>query len=170
MLSDVVFDELIGPKTRTAALAIHERVGKSADVSACDPSLGVHQNRRVHSDIVGRLLDKFSPPGALDVILKLYAERAVVPAVGETAIDLAAGGRQSRALCRAKRFDPSYTREGFSDCAAMLQYAPYSSVNAYYRRNTGVLSRRDGDKHARVFGRCPYVKSRNMRQMVERVK
>ena len=103
LLGNIVLDELVGAEARTAALAVHQRVGKSADVAARDPCFRVHQDRRVHADVVGRLLHKFSPPGALDVILKFHAERAVVPAVGETAIDLAAG--VDKAAPFAERYD-----------------------------------------------------------------
>lgn len=78
-------------KQHTAALAVHQRVGKAANVTAGNPGLGVHEYRRVHTDVVGRLLHKFSPPGALDIILKLHAERAIIPAIGESAIDFTAG-------------------------------------------------------------------------------
>ncbi|MPM64449.1 hypothetical protein SDC9_111335 [bioreactor metagenome] len=91
MLRSIILNELVRTETRAATLAVHQRIGKSADMTAGHPGFGVHENRGVHADIIGRFLYKFSPPGALDVILKLHAERAIIPAVGKAAVDLAAG-------------------------------------------------------------------------------
>ena len=43
-------------------------------------------------------LDKFFQPSLFDVVFELNAERTVVPAVGETAIDFAAGEDITAAL------------------------------------------------------------------------
>ena len=54
-----------------------------------DPSLGVHDDGGVKTDIVGAFLNKLLQPGLLDIVLELHAERAVVPAVCKSAVDLA---------------------------------------------------------------------------------
>ena len=56
-----------------------------------DPGLGIHDDRRVEPDVVGAFLHEFLEPGLLHVVFELNAQRAVVPAVGESAVNLAAG-------------------------------------------------------------------------------
>ena len=87
----VGFDKLIRTETGFARLAVHERIGKTTHMAARHPGLGVHQDRSVHADVVGTLLHEFTPPGTLDVVFEFYAQRAVIPRVGEAAVDLAAG-------------------------------------------------------------------------------
>ena len=82
----IILDELVRAESGLTCTAIHERVIEIADMAACDPNFGVHQNCAVHAHVVGAFLYKLAPPGVLNVVKKLYAERAVVPAVGETAV------------------------------------------------------------------------------------
>src|SRR6185436_2471335 len=53
------------------------------------PHRGVHEDGRVEPHHVAPLLDEVAPPHALDVVLQLHAERAVVPARARAAVDLA---------------------------------------------------------------------------------
>jgi len=84
----VVFDQLVGAVTALALLAVDQGIGKAADVAGSDPGLGVHQDGAVDPDIMGIFLDKFLPPGRLDVVFQQDTQRAVVPGIGQTAIDL----------------------------------------------------------------------------------
>ena len=68
-----------------------------------DPDLRVHEDPGVEPDDVVALLDHRPPPGALDVVLELDAERPVVPDGVDAAVDLATTGRRSRAASRARR-------------------------------------------------------------------
>ena len=55
------------------------------------PGGGVHDDGCIQAHIIGRLLDKLLQPCLLDIILKLHTQRAVVPGIGQTAIDLGTG-------------------------------------------------------------------------------
>ena len=95
-----VLDQLIRAKARLAGLAIHQRVVEVADVAARHPNLTVHQNRAVDADVVLVLLHELLPPRALDVVLELNAQRAVIPRVGQTAVDFGAGEHEAAALAQ----------------------------------------------------------------------
>ena len=86
-----VLNELVGAEALLALLAVHEGVGEARQMAAGHPGLGVHQNGGVLADVVGVLLHELLPPGLFDVVLQLHAQRAVVPGVGEAAVDLGAG-------------------------------------------------------------------------------
>ena len=91
ILCCIVFNQLICAMARLARLAVHQRVGEAADMAGSDPNLGVHDDCAVEADIVLALLHKALPPRALDVVFELNAERAVIPRVCKTAIDLGTG-------------------------------------------------------------------------------
>src|SRR5262249_17576625 len=81
--------ELVGPKALLALLAVDERVGEAGDVSGGFPDARVHQNGAVYADDVGARQHHLAPPCFLDVALELAADRTVVPATRQTAIDFA---------------------------------------------------------------------------------
>ena len=86
-----VLDELVGPVAGLAALAVHQRIGEVTDMAGCHPHLGVHQDGAVEAHIVRALLDKLLPPGPLDIVFQLHAQRTVIPCVGEAAVNIRAG-------------------------------------------------------------------------------
>ena len=90
-LAGEVLDELVRPVAGLAVFTVHEGVGEAAHVAGGHPHLGVHQNGGVHAHIVGGLLDELLPPGFFYVVLEFYPQGAVVPGVGQAAVDLAAG-------------------------------------------------------------------------------
>ena len=96
-----VLDQLVRAETRLAGLAVHQRIVEGAHVAAGYPDLAVHQDRAVEPDVVLALLHELLPPGPLDVVLELDAQGAVVPGVGETAVDLAP--RKNKAAVFAQR-------------------------------------------------------------------
>ncbi|MPM19201.1 hypothetical protein SDC9_65619 [bioreactor metagenome] len=100
MLGNVVLDELVRAETGAATLAVHQRVGKAAHMAAGDPGFRVHEDRRVHTDVIGRFLHELAPPCALDVVFEFHAQRAVIPGVRETAVDLAAGVNKTAPLAQ----------------------------------------------------------------------
>jgi len=71
-----------------ALSALNERVGEGAHVARGDPDLGVHEDAGIEADDVVTLLDHGTPPGLLDVVLELDAERPVVPDGVDAAVDL----------------------------------------------------------------------------------
>ena len=82
--------QIVGAETGLAGLAVEQRVREARDVAGRDPGLRVHDDGRVEADVVRAFLHEFLEPGLFDVVLELNAERAVVPAVGQTAVDLGA--------------------------------------------------------------------------------
>ncbi len=103
LLGRIALDQLIRTITGTAGLAVHERVGKACQMSAGDPGAGIHEDCAVDADVLGRLSDKFLPPCLLDVVLELNAQIAVIPCIGQTAVDLGTGIDESSVV--AKRND-----------------------------------------------------------------
>ena len=93
-----VLDQLVGAETGLAGLAVHQRIVEAADVAAGNPYFAVHQDGRVQTDVVLALLNEFLPPGALDVVFEFNAQRAVVPRVGQTAVNFRAGINKTSAL------------------------------------------------------------------------
>ena len=98
MLRRVVLDQLVGTESLAAGFAVHERIGKACKVSAGHPCLGVHQDRAVNAYVLRALLYKFLPPGLLDVVLEFDAQIAVVPSVGQSAVDLGTGVDESSGI------------------------------------------------------------------------
>ena len=84
-------DQLVGAVACLAAAAVEQRVGEAGDMSGRDPSLGVHDDGGVESDVVGALLNKLLQPGLFDVVFEFNAQWAIVPGVGKSAVNLASG-------------------------------------------------------------------------------
>ena len=84
------FDDLVGAETLFAFLAVHERIGKTANVAGSNPDLGIHQNSGIKPNVVGAFLDEFFPPCLFNVVLQFHAQRAIVPGVGKAAINFGA--------------------------------------------------------------------------------
>ena len=82
--------KVVGAEALAAAAAVDEGVGEVFDVAAGAPDLGVHEDGGVEADHVAASPYEGLPPVALDVVLELDAEGAVVPGAGESAVDLAA--------------------------------------------------------------------------------
>ena len=87
-------------KRLLAVPAVDHRVGEGRDVAARLPDARVHDDRRVDADDVVALLHHRPPPGALDVVLHLDAQRAVVPEAADAAVDLAAGEDEAAPLAQ----------------------------------------------------------------------
>lgn len=100
----IIFDKIVRTVTGFAALAVHKRIGKTADMSAGLPSGRVHDDCAVKPNVVGVFHHKFLPPSLLDVVFHLHAERAVVPRVRETAVDFAARVNEAAIFCKGNDF------------------------------------------------------------------
>ena len=86
-----ILDDLVRAKTLVTLLAVHERVGETADVTRGDPGLRVHEDGGIKADVIFILLHELTPPGGLYVVFELDAQRAELTGVGQTAVDLTAG-------------------------------------------------------------------------------
>ena len=81
--------EVIDARSRIALFAFGDQIGELVGVSAGFPDHRMHQNAAIEPDDVVAHLDDALPPGLLDVVLKLDAERAVVVATCQPAVDFA---------------------------------------------------------------------------------
>ena len=97
-------DELVGSVAGLAGLAVEQRIGEAGDVAGGDPGLGVHDDGRVEADVVLALLYELLEPCLLHVVLELHAERAVVPGVGQAAVDFAARVDEAAILAQGDDF------------------------------------------------------------------
>ena len=95
--------QLVEPEAAVVGLAFHERVGERPDMARRDPDLRRHEDARVEAHDVVAQLDHGPPPGLLDVVLQLDAERAVVPDGVDPAVDL--GARKDEAAALGQRHD-----------------------------------------------------------------
>ncbi len=91
VLEDVVLDELIRAETLVALLAVHQRIVEPAHMPGRDPGFRVHENGAVQTDVIAALGDEFAPPCPFDIVFELDAQRAVIPCIGEAAVDFRAG-------------------------------------------------------------------------------
>ena len=89
-LGMLLADELVGAMTGLAALAVQQGIGEAGHMAGGHPGLGVHDDGGIQAHVGGAFLHEFLHPGPLHVVLELHAQRAVVPAVGQAAVDLAA--------------------------------------------------------------------------------
>ena len=95
LLCGIVFNQLVGAEPLVAFLAVHQRIGKAAEMAGSHPGLWIHQDCAVKAHVVGTFLDKFLPPGFLDIVLEFNSQGAVIPCVRETAVDFGARENES---------------------------------------------------------------------------
>ena len=100
ILGAPALDELVGPVAHLAGLAVDEGIVEGGHMAGGHPHLGVHEDGGVQAHVVGVFLDKLLPPGPLDVVFQLHAQGAVVPGVGQAAVDLATGVDEAPALAQ----------------------------------------------------------------------
>ena len=100
VLAGPVLDELVGPEPLLTLLAVHQGIGEAAQMAGGHPGLGIHQDGGVQAYVVGVLLDELLPPGLFDVVFQLHTQRAVVPGVGQAAVDLAAAEDKAAAFAQ----------------------------------------------------------------------
>ena len=100
MLCSIIFDHLVGAETLMAFPAIHQRIGKSAQMSGGYPCLGIHQDRAVYADVVRILHDEFLPPGFLYIVFQFHSQRAVIPGIGKTAVNFRTRIYKASGLCQ----------------------------------------------------------------------
>ena len=76
---------------------------KTANVTGSNPYLRVHQDGAVYANVIWALLDEFLPPGCLNIILQLYAQRTEVPGIRQTTVNI--GTRIYETSCLGKGYD-----------------------------------------------------------------
>ena len=82
-----ILNDLIRAETLMTLFTVHQRIGKTAQMTGGHPCLRVHQDRAVHTYIVGAFHNKLFPPGLFHIILQLHAKVAVIPGVGKSAVN-----------------------------------------------------------------------------------
>ena len=102
--------QVVRAEAELAVAAVDHRVAEAGDVAGGLPDARVHDDRRVDALDVVAQLDHVPPPGRLDVVLELDAERAVVPEAGHAAIDLAR--REDEAASLGEAGDDVEVRRG----------------------------------------------------------
>src|SRR5206468_10574393 len=85
----VALGRLVDAEVLVPVAALDQRVGEVLDVTRGLPDPRMHEDRGVEADDVVAQLHHRTPPRALDVVLELDTERAIVPGGARAAIDLA---------------------------------------------------------------------------------
>src|ERR1700677_1691968 len=105
-------DELVGPVPLVAERALGERVNELGDVPARLPHLAGQDHRGVQADDIVALGYHRPPPLALDVVLQLDAERAVVPGGSQASVNLAGRVDESPSFAEADNGVETVTAQG----------------------------------------------------------
>src|SRR6476619_386472 len=98
LLRRVILLQVVLAEALVAGLALGQRVAEGTQVAAGLPGPRRQDHAGVQTDDVLTCGDHRAPPLALDVLLQLDAERAVVPRRPGAAVDLAAGVDETPAL------------------------------------------------------------------------
>ena len=104
------------------------------------PGLGVHDDGCIQAHIVGALLHELLQPCLLDVVLELHAQGAVVPAVGQAAVDFRTGEHITTVL--AEVYDHVKGLFALFHCKYILSVRGWFAVS--YRVESRRLSRPAG--------------------------
>jgi hypothetical protein len=108
----VALDQVIGPVALVTERALGQRVDELGDVPARLPHLAGQDDRGVQPDDIVALGHHRAPPLALDVVLQLDAERAVVPGSPQASVDLAGRVDESPSLAQADNGVEAVTAQG----------------------------------------------------------
>src|SRR5579871_2636279 len=95
--------ELILAETAFAGLTVHKRIHEGLLMAGVFPDIFVHQDSGLDALHVVALVDVMLPPEALEIVLQLHAEGAVIVGALHAAVDVAAG--KDKAAPFAKRYD-----------------------------------------------------------------
>ena len=88
LLIHIVLNQLVGAETLFTCLAVHKRIGKTAQMAGSHPCLGVHKYSTVNTHVIRAFLYEFLPPGFLYIVLQLHTEVTVIPCIGKSAVNL----------------------------------------------------------------------------------
>jgi hypothetical protein len=84
-----LFFQVVDPGSDVAHFAFGYEVGELVGMAAGFPDEGMHKYAAIEADDVVAHLNDALPPAFPDVVLQLYAQRAVVVAACEAAVDFA---------------------------------------------------------------------------------
>ena len=87
-LGVLLTDQLVGAVACLAGAAVQQGVREAGHMAGGHPGLRVHDDGSIQTHVIGAFLHKLFQPCLFDVVLELHAKGAVVPAVGQTAVDL----------------------------------------------------------------------------------
>ena len=104
LLFHIVLYEVVGTVTGLAGLAVHKRVGKTADMPRRLPDGGVHQYGAVDAHVVRAFGDELFPPRGFDVVFERDAEGTVIPGVCKSAVNFAAGENEPAVFAQRDEF------------------------------------------------------------------
>jgi len=99
-----VFDQLVCTETLVALFTVHQRIGKSAEMTGSYPCLRVHQDRAVNTYVVRALHHEFLPPCFFHVVFQLNTERAVIPGICQAAVDFGTRIYKTSGFCYCHNF------------------------------------------------------------------
>ena len=99
----VVLNQVVRSVPRLAVPAVHKGVGKAAYMARGLPCARVHEYCAVEPRVVNVLLNKLFPPCSLYIVLEFHAEGAVVPRVGKSAVNFAAGEDETSVLAEGNK-------------------------------------------------------------------
>ena len=100
----IILDQLIRAEPFMTLTAVHQGIREAAEMSACHPGLGIHQNGTVHTHIITVPRDELLPPGLLHIIFQLHAQVTVIPGIRKTAVNLGAGIHKASRLGKRHNF------------------------------------------------------------------
>ena len=82
-----ILDQFIRTETLMTFLTIHQRIGETTQMSAGHPGLGIHQDRTVHTYIIGALLNELLPPCLFHIVLQFYTKITVIPGICQASVE-----------------------------------------------------------------------------------
>ena len=95
------FDQLIGTMAGLAGTAVQQRIAERGYMAGGDPGLRVHDDGCIQTHIQSGFLHELFHPCLFHIVLKFHTQRAVVPAVGQAAVNLAAGVHKAAVFAKA---------------------------------------------------------------------
>ena len=98
---------MVGTGAGVAGTAIDHGVGKTGDVTRGFPDLATANDGRVEPHHVSTTGDKKFPPQVFDFLFEFGTERAIIPSVGEPAVDVAPGVEKAATFGKANNVGKS---------------------------------------------------------------
>ena len=142
-----ILNQLVRAETSLASLAIHQRIVEAAHMPGSHPHFAVHQNRAVHARVVGIFLHEFAPPGALDVVFEFHAQRAIIPGVGQAAVNFGACEDEAPVFAQGDEF--VHRERSHTSASIIRKIFSYHSRNREFSQGKCVKFSQMADKFAR---------------------
>ncbi len=108
VLCNIILNQFICTETLLAFLTIHQRVTKTPNVTGSHPSLRVHQDCAIHTNIKWAFLNKFLPPSFFNIVFQLNTNGAVIPCVRQATVNFRAGINKTSIFCQCNYFFHSF--------------------------------------------------------------